>query len=196
MPRLTILLTALIACLALSGCASTVEPIDLYDETIPVQARQIVADAQDAVAIAEAHRDSAARHLSELERWRDDKVSSERWPADAQGLLGALSNYADARVAMAALELERTEAEVALARANRELLTAKTAIRHDLAVYDLAPLRETADARQEAVEAIKDRIARQRERLAKRSDAWWKAYTAYVKDGGEARPWFAATGRQ
>ena len=69
------------------GCASTVEPIDLHDSNVPLEARHFVADAQDAVSISRARRDDAKVRLKSSQNWRKELMNGEMWPAGSEAVM-------------------------------------------------------------------------------------------------------------
>ncbi|MFB6263780.1 MAG: hypothetical protein ABEL76_09180 [Bradymonadaceae bacterium] len=180
------------AALVLAGCATQVEPIDIHDRTIPVEARKLVADARDSIAVARAERDEAERRLGEVERWHRDVLARD-WPSSASSLRPTLRSLASARVRLAELRVERAEHRVRLARAEYRLLTAKTALRQDLAVYDLAPLRERVRHVESRIEELDETIDDRQKRVAKLSEKWWAAYARFVDDSGSADAFFAVS---
>ena len=84
------------------------------------------------------------------------------------------------------MEFARAKKELELAIQKRKLVNAETAMRHDLAVYDLDPLRrETERIRKEAL-ALDDAIEEQRRKVEEVTTAWWKAFREYVAGGGSS----------
>ena len=171
---------AVVACAA--GCGQHVTYLSIHDPRLPPAAQKWIADAEDQVAVAEAWRDEALARLTSVTAWRS-AVSSLEWPGGPVAALGAL---ADSRAELARLEFERARKELELAIQKRRLVNAETAMRHDLAVYDLAPLRrETERIRKEAL-ALDEAIEEQRRKLEEATTAWWKAFRDYVAGGGSS----------
>lgn len=165
-----------------AGCAQNIERIDLHDETIPADARRLVADAEDSIAIARAKLDEAERELRETRTWRSELLDRD-WPSGASSAVQKLSRLADGRVKLARLRVERAAANVELARAKFELITAKTAIRNDLAVYDLEPLRKRVDREKAAFDELDRKFSEQRNEIAQLENEWWSAYASFAKEG-------------
>lgn len=172
-----------------TACSSGVKPIGLSDSNVPLDARRFVADAQDAVSIARARRDDAARELSATEGWRGELTNTSMWPKGSEGLLDKLETFAEARVAMAELLLERAELQLELAEAKYVLSTAETAMRNDIAVYDLVPLRAKTESLRTQIEKANGSIEDQRIKIDKLSLGWWEAYGAFTQ-GGKDTPVF------
>jgi hypothetical protein len=175
------------------GCASSPpeQPIDIHDESVPVEARVIVADAQDSVAVAEARRDEARRAVERTLEWKKDLLARD-WPSGAGGLTDSLRKMASARVELARLSLERANRKVELARAKYHLVGAKTAVRHDLGVYELEPYRKQVRQRESALEKVDGRVASQRRETSRLTDEWWATYREHVQQGGESRALYAS----
>ncbi len=178
-----------VALLAASACSSGVKPIGLHDSNVPLDARRFVADAQDAVSISRARRDDAVTVLRATEGWRAELTNTSMWPKGSEGLLKKLETFADARVKMASLLLERAELQLELAKSKYTLSTAETAMRNDIAVYDLKPLRDDAEAIRRQIEQANVNVEDQRTSMDKLTLSWWEAYGAFTQ-GGKDTPVF------
>jgi len=190
--RLGLGLVLLVCCSGL-GCAQDVERIDLDDETIPVSARNLAADAEDSIAIARAQRDEAQRELRETRQWREELLSRD-WPSGASSAVRQLERLADGRVRLAELKVERARENVEYAQAKFELITAKTAIRNDLAVYRLRPIRRRVDREKADVDELDANIGEQRRRIAQLENSWWDVYASMAKEGSATQPLFVSSG--
>lgn len=171
------------------GCSSGVKPIGLHDSNVPLDARGFVADAQDAVSIARARRDDAAKDARLTENWRSELTNAAMWPKGSEGLLKKLETFADARVEMAEILLERAELQLELAEAKYILATAETAMRNDIAVYDLVPLRATTEDLRGQIEKANGQVEDQRIKVDKLTMAWWESYGEFTQ-GGKDTPVF------
>jgi hypothetical protein len=174
----------------LAACGSTVEPIDLHDSVIPLDARKFVADAQDGLSIARAKREVAIRELDEVETWRDKTLDNLDWLNNA-GARTAIEKLADARVELAQMEKERADAELELAVGKLDLVTAQTAIRNDIAIYELDPLRDRVEAALERVKDLGNTIEQHQRKLDQMTGQWWEAYASFVRGGGNSAAYFA-----
>lgn len=173
----------LIAVVLSCACGPRVKPISLHDQTIPVDSRRFVADTQDALSIARAARDEAQHELDQVREWRRDVVRGVDWPAAASGAIEKLEILADERVELAELELREAEIAVELAQAKYELTTAETAVRHDVASYDLEEFRLRTDEVRERKAALKDEILAKRDKIDERATEWWGAYASWARKG-------------
>lgn len=169
--------------LVATACSSGVKPIGLHDSNVPLDARRFVADAQDAVSIARARRDDAATQLKATQTWRTELTNTEMWPKGSEALLSKLEAFADARVTMSKLMFDRAELQLDLAKAKYELSTAETAMRNDIAVYDLEPLRGNADAIRRNIEKASVAVEEQRTRMDKLTVDWWDSYGKFTQSG-------------
>lgn len=168
---------------SLGACAG-VEPIDLHDPLVPIEARKFVADAEDSVAVARVRHDEAAMLLAERKAWRSDVLDRKRWKGSPSEVRDQLRDMADAHVDLAQFELEGTEARIRLAEAKRDLLTARTAVRHDLATYDLERLEQRVEERRAEVREVEAELADQRVKVERATRDFWKRYaTLDFSDG-------------
>lgn len=172
----------LAACLlTVSACGTTVKPINLHDSNVPLDARRFIADAQDAVSISRARLDDAQENYDNTVRWRNELTSREMWPSGAENVLSKLDEFSEARVEMARLLRLRAEVELDLAEAKYIQSTAETAMRNDIAVYDLEPIRAKSETTRTRLENVSVRIEEQRASLDKITQQWWKVYGAYAQ---------------
>lgn len=166
--------------LVLSACASSVKSIDLHDPNVPMDARRFIADAQDAVSISRARLDDAREQYDYAVQWREELTAREMWPKGSETVLSKLEEFADARVEMARLQRVRAEVDLELAEAKYTLTTAETAMRNDIAVYELEPLRATAESTRQRLESTNVRIEEHRAALDKTTQQWWKTYGEFA----------------
>ena len=174
------------------GCGTSVKPIDLHDPNVPLDARRFVADAQDAVSIARARRDEAADRLEFAENWQDEVTTPELWPKGSDAILQKLQTFTQARVDMSELEFEQAAAKLELAEAKYDLSTAQTAMRNDLAVYDLEPLKARTESIRGDIEELAGKIEDQRIKLDKLTLDWWKSYSKFADGGKEVRAFYVS----
>lgn len=168
-----------LACVGLTvGCGSAPR-VDVHDERLPLEARQWVGGADDAVAIAQAGLDQAQTERDELDRWKRQVRANL---ARASALTAPLEALIAARDRLAERRVERARARLELARATRDLTHAQTAMRYDLAVYDLASLRTAVAASQAELERtgreVEEAVAARDEATA----AFWSAYRMEVRN--------------
>lgn len=158
------------------GCGASVKPIDLHDPNIPLDARRFIADAQDAVSISRARLDDAEENYENTVRWRSELTTREMWPAGSENVVAKLDEFTDARVKMAELLRLRAEVELDLAEAKYTQATAETAMRNDIAVYDLEPIRALSETTRNRLENVAVRIEEHRVVLDKITQEWWRVY--------------------
>lgn len=174
--------------LALAACGGqVVHPLGLHDPRLPTDARRWVADAEDAVAVARAWRETTQADLESVQQWNHRLVATA-WPPGAESAAAAreLSALAEARLRLARLEAELAEADLTLAEAKLVQVQAETAMRHDLAVYDLEPIHDDTKAARARVASIRQALEAQQRAMEAASASWWKAYAAYLAKGGKA----------
>lgn len=158
------------------GCGASVKPIDLHDPNIPLDARRFIADAQDAVSISRARLDDAEENYENTVRWRSELTTREMWPAGSENVVAKLDEFTEARVKMAELLRLRAEVELDLAEAKYTQATAETAMRNDIAVYDLEPIRAQSETTRNRLENVAVRIEEHRVVLDKITQDWWRVY--------------------
>ncbi len=167
----------------LAGCGGGVAPLSVQDPRLPAAARRRVADAEDAVVVARARVAEARAQAGQLRHWRRQVAAEVQLGAATAPLLA----LADGRLAHAAAQVSLAEAEVAHAQARRSLTYAETAVRHDLRLYALAPLQATVAERLQALQAGRRAVQDARAAAQAQAGAFWQAYHAYVRGGGDTR---------
>jgi len=177
--------------LVATGCATAeVQRLDLRDPRLPAEARRWLADAEDEVAIAWARVDDARAVLGRLEEYRGEQTERldelEPGPAKAESerAARAFESYADARVRLAEVELESAEISLELARARLTQARAETAVRYDVAIYELQPIVHEVELLRDEVAASERELEEQRAKVEQKASEAWKAYSQYVSKGG------------
>lgn len=170
------------------GCGSRVARLSLHDYRLPVEARRWLADAEDEVSIAQAELDEADARLEEAEDFRThvDREVEPRWPSNAaaNGARQKLQQLARDRIDLAEQERRTAELRFELAEARLVQTRAETAVRHDIANYDLEPINQSAATARAAVEEAVGQLENQRGRVDQSIAAFWEAYGSYVRSGG------------
>ncbi len=189
----TRILAALVAASLLGACGGSVAPIRLDDSSVPLASRKLIADTQDTVSIARLSRDAAARDYDRAKATRRDLVEKRSWPKDMSGAVVKLTALEDRRVELARAELDLAESKLGLTNAKYTLLTAQTAMRHDLAVYDLKPLREQVDGARSKVESNTSAVVQMRADVDSLTEEWWGSYSAFAKGGGKTATFHQST---
>ncbi|MCB9729675.1 MAG: hypothetical protein H6746_14500 [Deltaproteobacteria bacterium] len=171
----------------LAGCGGGVTMLRTDDPRLPVEARRWVADAEDGVLVARAMRDrSAGRLEATIERSHElGEEADELAQAGAGDAAEHLRQVAEARVALARDELRLAETEVAMAEARRAQINAQTAVRHDLAVYELEPLERATEAALAETRRQRAHLDQQRADLAQLTSAWWESYARFTAQSGQ-----------
>jgi uncharacterized protein (UPF0335 family) len=194
-------LCTVLAVAILAGCAhsrprtddSGVERLSLSDERLPLEARRWLADAEDEVAIARAHAEESEADLDRMKGYRRSMIfrledswgtSDDKAAAEGEEATYAFVKYADSRVDLVELELEAAEKIFKLAETRLTQARAETAVRYDLAVYDLEPIVREVERLKEEVAKITREIEEIRAEVDKAADVAWKAFHRYIKAGG------------
>ncbi len=169
--------------LLLPACGG-VRPVDIHDPRLPRADRLFLADAEDAVVVARAAVADAEDRLEDVQRWRA-RIADAGSLGAADGALQAM---AAARVRLARLELDAAEAHRDLSAARLTRAYARTAMRRDLAVYELAPIDQAAEAAAARASAARDAVDQQRIALQEATTAFWQAFRQLAASGGDTRP--------
>ena len=173
------------------GCfGQSVDPLSPSDTTLPMETRRWIAAAQDGVVVARARRDAALEKLRQMvlrQEYIDDEIDfGER----GEDLNKTIRELAEARVVLAELGRKLAEAVLILAEAKYQLANAERAVLHDLAIYELEPIRnEVQKARDQLGKARKEQQD-QREVVENLVTRWWQVYSAYVASNGDTRPFW------
>jgi chromosome segregation ATPase len=178
--------------LLLQGCAShagsKVEALSLRDPRLPEDALSWLADAEDEVAIAGAQVDDAEDTLVELESYGKDLdarvghlAQQSQKAAEVERLFADLSRE---RVRLQRLELKTARQNLEYAEARLTLARAETAVRYDLAVYEIEPLLDAVRAAEEHVAEAQRSVEERRAEVDAAADAAWSAYARFVAGGG------------
>jgi len=177
------------AALGAAGCGGGVQALDPKDTALPEETRQWIADAEDGVIAARARLSSARAELALVEAWADTARSVE-WEQEAPKR--ALEQLAEARVELARRDVTYAESVLELSLRKYELANAERAVLHDLATYELEPLRLRTDAARDAAGKAREEYNKQRDTVQEATDAWWTAYASYVQGGGDTMAWWTA----
>lgn len=176
------------------ACGSIeVERLNLRDPRLPIEARRWLADAEDEVAIAHARVDQSETDWQALRAYRAslrDRLE-EAWttqagraPAQGDKSTKSIFVYADERVKLAEMELDFARTELELAERRLTQARAETAIRYDVAVYEIELIVHEVEQLKTTVAAMRRAVEDQRAIVERMSDQAWLDYAKYVKAGG------------
>lgn len=175
------------------GCGETVARLDLRDPRLPVEARRWLADAEDEVAIARAMCDDLETELEQLndyqerltenieDAWSDDRNTG----GDGKQASSAFEAYAKERVVFKKLELAEGRAVLELAKARLRQARAETAVRYDIAVYQLEPIIEEVESLKSQVADSTKRLEEQRVIVEESAAKAWTHYHIFASKGGQ-----------
>lgn len=177
-----------------AGCGGTdVQRLNLRDPRLPAEARRWLADAEDEVAISRARVDDAERALDELIAYRNSLIArlKDSWIA-GKGAAGAAGenasmtffDYVEKRVSLAELELELARQSLKLAKKRLTQARAETAMRYDLAVYEIGTIVQEVEIKRNEIAALQKQLEDLRVQVENAAGDNWKAYRAYVDKGG------------
>ena len=121
------------------GCNQQVKALSAADIRLPSAAKQRIADAEDAVLIAQS-RFEDAQQMYEKTLEKNSKFNEQ--PPNLGSATTIAKELNAARVNYTALQANYAEVDLALSESRLQLVYAQTALRYDLAVYDLVPLNQ------------------------------------------------------
>jgi hypothetical protein len=176
------------------GCGSiNVQQLDLRDPRLPGEARRWLADAEDEVVIARAGVDNSQTDLAEIEAYRRNTIVrlEEGWAtgkgagaAEGEEAWGAFAKFVDQRVRLAELALKATISSLELAKMRLTQARAETAMRYDLAVYEISPIVYEMERLRDRVASSEKELEAQRVTVEKTADEVWRAFAVFAQKGG------------
>ena len=171
------------------GCGAEVAKLSLRDPRLPVEARRWLADTEDEVAVARAEVDDARVNLERVKSYRREMRDNDPFPKSdgpsPEKTRDIFERYADERVELREMELDGALISLELSVARLTQVRAETAIRYDLAVYEMEEIVETVNLLKQEVGKNQKRVERQRALVEKTADELWTTYGKYVADGGK-----------
>jgi hypothetical protein len=166
-----------------AGCGPRVARLSLHDPRLPLEARRWLADAEDEVAIAAVSLEEAQHRLEEAHQFRD-YASHLNWPGAAGNARQRLDQMVRERIDLANDEVDAANQRVAVAQAQLVRARAETAVRHDIAAYDLEPITAAADAARQQLDAAVQRVEQQQIASDTATTQFWEAYGTYLRGAG------------
>jgi|GEM_PF-1126670 len=183
---------------ALGACGG-VELLSIHDGRLPIESRRWVADAEDAVSVANAYLQEAEAKHRRTSKLVDELEGQAKRISKAGGMQPSSKMLVMAKAQMAYVDLivEHAEAELALAKAKQLLVNAETAMRHDINVYELEPLEEEVEKAREISVKLRRKVLSASLAAHKTSGQSWQTYAGWVKGGGDNKAfWLLAEERK
>lgn len=181
----------LLSAALLTACAGEVRYLSLRDERLPLEARRWLADAEDEVAIARARVVDAENSLAKIEDYQQNMVKKlkDEWGGVKGGAEGKkawqmFSAYTEERIQLADLTLQAARVAEELARMRLTQARAETAMRNDLAVYELPPIAERVEKLRDQVAEITKVVEAQRVIVEKSAGEAWQVFYQFSQKGG------------
>ena len=191
MKKALLLILGMCSVLPFFGCGGNVKYLSLRDERLPLEARRWLADAEDEVAIARARVVDAENQSAKIEDYRQNMVKElkEQWGGARGGAAGLkawqmFAAYTDERVTLAELTLRAAQVAEDLARMRLTQARAETAMRYDLAVYELPPIAERVEKLRDEVAAMTKVVEAQRVKVEKSAGEAWKMFYQFARKNG------------
>ncbi len=179
--------TLLMAC----GGGPQTRPFALDDHRLSTDARRWIADAEDAVVVARSRSAAARADLTSVRGWLEamGRAPALTGPA-ATTTTARRDELAMARISAAEATVKENAELLKLTRQRLVLAYAETAMRHDIAVYDLPPIQKKVKLQQKLYLSARTKSRTAKQRAAEATDAWWKAWRAYVAAKNDATPFW------
>jgi hypothetical protein len=171
--RCALPLSALIYLLILGGCVQVVQPIPLSDTRLPAEAKQRIADAEDALVIASGRLEDAQAKLEEA-RMKQSRFNLK--PPPLGSAQGAAQSVVDQRVLLSTTLRDYARSEFVLSQERLTLIYAQTAMRYDLKVYRLKSITDRVERQQKKMLQLRTQIKGARRSWEESLSAWWDAY--------------------
>ena len=171
--RAPVSLSAFLYLFVLSGCAQIVQPIPLSDSRLPAEAKQRIADAEDALVIASGRLEDAQAKLEEA-RMKQSRFNLK--PPPLGSAQGAAQSVVDQRVLLSTTLRDYARSEFVLSQERLTLIYAQTAMRYDLKVYRLKPITDRVERQQKKMLQLRTQIKGARRSWEETLSAWWDAY--------------------
>ncbi len=187
-----ILILVGIAVILGTGCGGiSVDRLSLVDPRLPVDARRWVADAEDAVVVARARRNAAQSELNDARKWQSSVMAGAQFSGgEGAGLQMKRDQMAITRLQALQSGVDVANAELDLSQWRRQLIYAETAMRHDIAVYNMPPLQAAVDKSLSTVVALRERHRKDRQKALASADAWWRAWQKFTAGKNDTRPFW------
>ena len=169
-----------------AGCGQKIRSISAADSRLPSEAKERIADAEDAVLIARSRLQDAKKVH------RDAELSSDKFsrkPPNFGQATSIAKQLNAARLNLASLEQSYAEVNYKLSRSRLKLVYAQTAMRYDLAVYDLQPLNLSVDQNRASLLLLRKERKQARAKMKGLVDKWWGAYKQLAGSGGTQAFW-------
>jgi len=184
--KLGVFLGALALLLTATACGGqTVRGLSIFDARLPPDSRRWVADADDQIIVARAWRDEMRASHEETRHWKNKTVEKMKWPERSAEARKALDALADQRLTISELERSKADTQFELALSKWKQVMAETAMRHDIAIYELVPIEDNVKSLRARVEDITKKLETEKLTLEKLEATWWNAFASFVKGGGK-----------
>ena len=162
------------------GCGQVIKPLSLSDARLPAKAKQRIADAEDALIIAQSQLNDTQRSLNKAQ---ERQIRFNTRPPQLGSAQGAAQTMIDYRITLLGDLEAYHQADLQLSRARLQLIYAQTALRYDLNVYDLKPLTDTVQQSQNQMLKKRSLFRSSQRQWEKHLNAWWQAYRILGQQG-------------
>lgn len=187
MRRATLLFV--LAAIAATGCGGIhVTRLSLRDPRLPQEARSWLADAEDEVAISRSRVDDAQRELDALARYGeiiDKAVEQPQFRKNGgEQVAKQLQHFLEQRRDLKKLELDTALTQLRLSRMRLLQARAETAIRYDIAVYEMDEISAEVEKLKAEVATAQRKVEGKRVAVEQTADKMWQSYGGFVQKGG------------
>ncbi len=188
---LLILTIMLMLITSIIGCSNKVDSLSIQDNRLPLDSRRYLADAEDAVAIAKTFRDTAWGDLIQAQNLATRLDAELRWDGCGDGKT-EFDVVQENHLQLMQLRYQMALAALAHSNQNLVLITAETAMRQDLAVYKLEPIRAKSKQIKDTLDQIRQKVDEQFRKLEELRTKWWGVYSKCAVKGDKSNFWLLA----
>lgn len=172
--------------LGLSACSQRVQALSAADQRLPNEAKQNIADAEDAVLIAQSRVQDAQNRL---EQAQIKQIKFTQSPPDLGSAKQIAGQLYTAQTSLAQLNLDYANVNLNLSRARLALVYAQTSMRYDIAVYDLKPMNLDVEKTQRQLLQLRKEKKLAQSKMKTLVEQWWTAYQGLAKTSGTQGFW-------
>lgn len=192
--HLQYLITILVSLNACGG--QVIEPLNPQDTTLPIETRRWIAAAEDGIIVARARRDAMREKLERIQIKQEYLEDEVDWGSNNSRLNQIMEELMDNQVGLAQSRLAYAEVELRLAESKYLLANAERAILHDLARYELEPLKRQLEDIRKELNRSRSEMRQQRNILEKKTTQFWQEYSRNVNNGHDTRPFWIGKASQ
>ena len=170
----------------LLGCVQVIRPLSAVDSRVPSEAKQRIADAEDAVLIARSRSRDAQLAL---EQAQERQFKFDQKSPNLGAATGLARQVNSAKLNLARLEADYASVDQKLSESRLQLVYAQTSMRYDIAIYDLQPLDQSVSDLRTRLLKLRKQKKQAKSDMKSLVDQWWTAYQGLANSSGTQAFW-------